>query len=143
MIVPASGSGIYPDYAGGFWITDGNLGTLQFFGSYGTRSYWFSIDLGRDQEVGHIVMYADLSKSPSFLLNTEFRIGLEKITIGSDTSAIPRNTLVCMGSVFEGRISSNQQVFEIIIEPPIRGRWITVQDMKPGPGGEGRSHRHI
>ncbi|GIL78454.1 hypothetical protein Vretifemale_7904 [Volvox reticuliferus] len=108
---------------------DGSLFTTAFTGGYYDPAKWISVDLGGVWDISRILVWPYQSCCWDNNKNIEVRVGMRSISSMNDTPAIQDNQLVWKQN---GSTPSNPDApsdpFVIDVQPPVKGRWVTVQN---------------
>ncbi|GIL54776.1 hypothetical protein Vafri_10482, partial [Volvox africanus] len=119
-----SSGGYYP----ASWAVDGNISTIA--STYPDNYYkWLSIDLGARYDISRIVLWNDDTGGCCYneLLSSEIRVGPYSIT-SRDEANIYMNNNTLMWTPTPSSIGNEAgQPYTMDLDPPVMGRWITVQ----------------
>ncbi|GIL76855.1 hypothetical protein Vretifemale_6393, partial [Volvox reticuliferus] len=106
---------------------DGRLETFSAtnLSNEGDSQQWLSVDLGAPSYIHQITVWNRRDCCPERLVDAEIRVGNTSIRRSKDASAIPLNSLVWKQT---GAGSYEVPFYTIILEPPRRARWVTIQN---------------
>ncbi|GIL78008.1 hypothetical protein Vretimale_7343 [Volvox reticuliferus] len=124
-----------------YMLQKGDMSAEYVAGGPTDEAGWISVDLGWDWNISRILVWPSQHCCWHDNVDIEVRVGMRSITSEADTSAIRDNALVWKQN---GSMPSNPDApwsaFVIILQPPVRGSWITVQN---GAGASNGSYLHI
>ncbi|GIL78427.1 hypothetical protein Vretifemale_7904 [Volvox reticuliferus] len=120
-------------YASSSNAVDGNFSSSTYINEPIDSGRWLSIDLGATCNINRILIWPYRSCCWNYMNNTEIRVGRRKIRKPADTSAIVDNPLAW--TIF-GLSSTSKpwRPYIVKLQPPVRGRWVTVRNLNPKPG---------
>ncbi|GIM13972.1 hypothetical protein Vretimale_17004 [Volvox reticuliferus] len=118
---------------------DGSLSTVAYTGGYDDPAKWISVDLGGVWDISCILVWTFQYCCWDNIENLEVRVGMRSISSVDDTPAIQDNELMWKQN---GSKPSNpdppSDPFVIYVQPPVKGRWVTVQNFPSSQRTYGR-----
>ncbi|GIL60225.1 hypothetical protein Vafri_14833 [Volvox africanus] len=109
---------------------DGNLLTWSTSGGVDDLIKWFSVDLGGVWDISRILVWPYQYCCWYYNENIEVRVGWRNISTVDDISVIRDNQLVWkQNGSNPSNLDAPTDPFVINLQPPVKGRWVTVQNL--------------